>query len=143
MNLASFLAFLFLAASLGMLLLRGGLLAAGPIGMAIQVLAVVLMIWARVTFGIRSFHATARPTAGGLVTTGPYRFIRHPIYAAVLYFTWVGVFSHTSTLNVMLGLLATAGTIIRMATEERLLVQRYPAYLDYAARTRRVIPFVV
>jgi protein-S-isoprenylcysteine O-methyltransferase Ste14 len=101
------------------------------------------MIWARVTFGIRSFHATARPTAGGLVTTGPYRFIRHPIYAAVLYFTWVGVFSHTSALNVVLGLFATAGTIIRMATEERLLIQRYPEYRDYAARTRRVIPFVV
>jgi protein-S-isoprenylcysteine O-methyltransferase Ste14 len=143
MNLASFLAFLFLAASLGTLLVRGALLAAGPIGLTIQVLAVVLMIWARVTFGIRSFHATARPTAGGLVTTGPYRFIRHPIYAAVLYFTWVGVFSHTSALNVVLGLFATAGTIIRMATEERLLIQRYPEYRDYAARTRRVIPFVV
>jgi protein-S-isoprenylcysteine O-methyltransferase Ste14 len=143
MNIASLLAFVFLVASIAALLLRGALLAAGPVGIAIQVLAVALMIWARVTFGVRSFHATARPTAGGLVTTGPYRFIRHPIYAAVLYFTWVGVLSHVSALNVVLGLLATAGTIIRMATEERLLVQRYPEYRDYAARTRRVIPFIV
>jgi protein-S-isoprenylcysteine O-methyltransferase Ste14 len=34
---------------------------------------------ARVTFGGRSFHVGANPTEGGLVTKGPYRFVRHPI----------------------------------------------------------------
>lgn len=53
MNLASALAFVFLVASLGSLVASGGLLAAGPIGTTIQVFAAVLMIWARVTFGIR------------------------------------------------------------------------------------------
>jgi hypothetical protein len=32
----------------------------------IQVLAISLVVWARFTFGIRSFHAAANPTAGGL-----------------------------------------------------------------------------
>jgi protein-S-isoprenylcysteine O-methyltransferase Ste14 len=58
----------------------------GPITITIQVVAALLMVWARLTFGIRSFHGTANPTAGGLVTTGPYRYFRHPIYAAILYF---------------------------------------------------------
>lgn len=40
------------------------------------------MAWARLTFGRRSFHASAVPTAGGVETRGPYRFIRHPIYTA-------------------------------------------------------------
>jgi hypothetical protein len=40
------------------------------------------------TFGARSFHAGANPTDGGVVTAGPYRFFRHPIYAAILYFLW-------------------------------------------------------
>jgi protein-S-isoprenylcysteine O-methyltransferase Ste14 len=44
---------------------------------------------ARVTFGRRSFHAAANPTAGGLVTTGPYRLIRHPIYTAACLFVGV------------------------------------------------------
>ena len=61
---------------------------AGPITITIQVIAALLMVWARLMFGIRSFHGTANSTAGGLVTTGPYRYIRHPIYAAILYFVW-------------------------------------------------------
>ena len=58
----------------------GVLFTAQPIAIALQLIAIALMVWARVTFGRRSFHAAANPTAGGLVTTGPYRFIRHPIY---------------------------------------------------------------
>ena len=60
------------------------LIARTPIGIALQGLAIALMLWARLTFGMRSFHATANPTEGGLVTAGPYRYWRHPIYAAVL-----------------------------------------------------------
>ena len=37
-----------------------------------QVVAGMLRVWARMTFGARSFHAGAEPTAGELVTTGPY-----------------------------------------------------------------------
>jgi protein-S-isoprenylcysteine O-methyltransferase Ste14 len=107
------------------------------------VLAALLMLWARLTFGARSFHAGANPTAGGIVTTGPYRFIRHPIYAAILYFVWAGVASHFSARALSAGLSATAAIVVRLAAEERLLVERYPEYRDYAARTRRLIPFVV
>ena len=60
----------------------------------VQVAAVLLMVWARMTFGRRSFHAAANPTAGGLVTWGPYRYWRHPIYSAILLFLWSGVLSH-------------------------------------------------
>ena len=91
---ASIVAVLILVGALVLLLRRGELLGAGPVSIAFQVIAVLLMLWARVTFGRRSFHAAANPTAGGLVTWGPYRYWRHPIYAAVLLFLWAGVLSH-------------------------------------------------
>jgi protein-S-isoprenylcysteine O-methyltransferase Ste14 len=109
----------------------------------VQVAAVLLMIAARVTFGRRSFHAAANPTAGGLVTTGPYAYIRHPIYAAVLYFLWAGVFDNMSSLALASALLTSAGAVARMLSEERLLVERYPEYRDYMARVSRVVPFVL
>src|SRR5438067_12980174 len=61
------------------LLLRRSLFAHGPLFLGLQVAAAALMLWARVTFGGRSFHAGANPTPGGLVTTGPYRLVRQPI----------------------------------------------------------------
>ncbi|HEY2294608.1 MAG TPA: isoprenylcysteine carboxylmethyltransferase family protein [Thermoanaerobaculia bacterium] len=119
------------------------LLGHGPVSLGLQVAAVLLMIWARVTFGLRSFHYAANPTAGGLVTTGPYRYMRHPIYAAILLFLWTGVAVNGSPLGVALGLTATAMLALRIVFEERLVRQRYPEYDDYARRTKRVIPFIL
>ena len=129
--------------ALSALLYRRSLFAVEPVGITIQALAALLMVWARLTFGRRSFHASASPTEGGLVTTGPYRFLRHPIYAAILYFLWTGVLSHFSFLNAVLGAVATAGLFVRMLAEEHLVAEKYPEYADYAARTKRVIPFIL
>jgi protein-S-isoprenylcysteine O-methyltransferase Ste14 len=122
---------------------RNAILGTGPVTVGIQVAAVALMVWARVAFGSRSFHATANPTAGGLVTNGPYRYLRHPIYAAALYFLWAGIAAHPSVPNVVIALVATAGLAVRMLAEETLIAAKYPEYADYARRTRRVVPFVL
>jgi protein-S-isoprenylcysteine O-methyltransferase Ste14 len=114
-----------------------------PAGIAVQAAAVLLMVWARVTFGRRSFHAAADPTAGGLVTHGPYRYWRHPIYAAILYFAWAALACHPHLVAAGGAGLITLGLALRMAMEESMLRRVYPDYAAYAARTRRVIPFVV
>ena len=125
------------------LVYTGSLLGRGPLTIGLQVAAVLLMIWARVTFGVRSFHYAADPTAGGLVTTGPYRFLRHPIYAAILLFVWAGIAGSWSPLAAGLGLVVTAMLFLRMLFEEALVRETYPEYADYARRTRRVIPYVL
>jgi len=124
------------------LLATNSLLARTPAGIAVQVAALLLMVWARLTFGRRSFHASADPTPGGLVTTGPYRFIRHPIYTAASLFIWAGVLSNWSVLAGWLGVLLLVGAIVRMLCEERLVVAAYPEYRDYARTTKRMVPYV-
>jgi protein-S-isoprenylcysteine O-methyltransferase Ste14 len=131
------------ALSLIILIFQESMLAVGFVGILVQFLSVMLMIWARLTFGQRSFHAIADPTEGGLITTGPYHFLRHPIYAALMYFFWSGIFSHLSLLNLLLGIVATVGLIIRIFAEERLVTERYPDYVNYAERTKRVISFIL
>ena len=140
---ASVAATVVLVVAVGILLQRHALFGDNPVAMLIQVLAALLMLWARLTLGWRSFHAAANPTSGGIITTGPYRFFRHPIYAAIVYFVWAGVFSHASILTACLAAVGTAMLGVRMVTEERLLVTRYPEYAAYAARTKQVVPFVV
>jgi protein-S-isoprenylcysteine O-methyltransferase Ste14 len=113
---------------------------------ALQIAAGLLMIWARVTFGRRSFHAAANPTVGELITWGPYRYWRHPIYAAVLLFLWSGVLSHgLDPLAIGLAVVGTLMTIVRVLAEERLLRAEFPGrdgYDAYASRTRRFVPFL-
>jgi protein-S-isoprenylcysteine O-methyltransferase Ste14 len=120
----------------------GVLFTAQPIAIAVQLIAVALMVWARVTFGRRSFHAAANPTAGGLVTTGPYRFIRHPIYTAACLFGWGPIVVHWSLESVALGILLLLGALVRLMCEERLVKQKYPEYVDYARVTKRMVPYV-
>jgi protein-S-isoprenylcysteine O-methyltransferase Ste14 len=125
------------------LFMNHSLLADGYFSIGVQVIAVFLMLWARMTFGTRSFHAAANPTEGGLVTSGPYRLIRHPIYAAILYFMVAGAISHISILNIGLTIIAIVGVAMRVHAEEVLLVQRYPEYREYVARTKRFVPFIL
>ncbi len=108
----------------------------------VQVAAFGLMIAARLTFGRRSFHASADPTSGGLVTTGTYAYLRHPIYAAVIYFTCAGAVDHVSWPVLGWAGLVVAGAFIRMHMEESLLIGRYPDYREYRRRVKRIVPFV-
>lgn len=132
-------------ATVGMvyLLFTKHLFAAGPIGITVQVSAAALMVWARITFGARSFHAAANPTAGGLVTHGPYRLLRHPIYASIIYFVWAGVLSPPRADSVVAAAGVTACLIVRMLLKEQLLRRQYADYQRYAARTKRLIPFLL
>ena len=118
------------------------LFADNPAGISIQALSAGLMFWARYTFGMRSFHAVANTTEGGLVTHGPYRWFRHPIYASIIYFIWAGVLSHFSENTVYAGLVITGGMVLRLLLEERFLRVTYPEYADYSKRTKRIIPFI-
>ena len=134
----------FLVAAAGMLWLFAihHLFATNHVLLAVQGCAVLLMLWARATFGLRSFHATANTTKGGLVTTGPYRYWRHPIYASIIYFVWAGQVEMPTVASVSLALAVTAGLVGRMVLEEQFLVTAYPEYLEYMRHAKRVVPFV-
>jgi protein-S-isoprenylcysteine O-methyltransferase Ste14 len=143
---ASIVATIVLIAAVVALYLRHELLGNNPVAVGFQIAAFLLMVWARITFGRRSFHAAANPTAGGLVTWGPYRYWRHPIYSAVLLFIWSGVLSHgVEPVAIALAAVATVTTIVRVLSEERLLRAEFSGgegYDAYAQRTKRFVPFV-
>ena len=142
MKKSSIIAFVVLVLAILGLIARKSFFARGWLAIAVQIAAILLMVWARLTFGIRSFHAAANPTKGGLITKGPYRFVRHPIYAAVIYFVWAGALSHLSLINICLAIVIVVAFAVRITAEERLLVEIYPEYLAYSSRTKRIIPFL-
>jgi len=142
LKISSLLVLLLAVMGLTFLIFNNIILATHPAGLIIQVLAVGLMIWARVIFGIRSFHAAANTTKGRLVTNGPYRWLRHPIYAAIIYFVWAGVLSHIFIDAIAAVALITVCLIIRMFIEEQFLMTAYDEYRAYSKLTFRLIPFL-
>ena len=108
----------------------------------VQCGALVLIIWARVVFGRRSFHFTSDATSGGLITNGPYHIIRHPIYTGACVIGWAAAFAHWSLMAATLAVLLTLGAVVRMLCEERELLERYPAYEAYSRVTKRMIPYI-
>jgi len=91
-KLLSFFGFLAAVAALVALYGKHAILASEPVAAGVQLVAVLFFVWARITMGWRSFHATADPSESArLVTRGPYRLVRHPIYASLWWFVWAGV----------------------------------------------------
>jgi len=113
-----------------------------PVSITIQIFAVGLMVWARLTFGMRSFHAAANATKGKLVTNGPYRWFRHPIYAALIYFFAASIISFPFIETVGAFLLIFIGLFARMLLEEKSLRIAYDDYAAYCKKTKRIIPFI-
>ena len=82
------------------------------------------------------------PEVRGLVTRGPYRIVRHPIYLGELG-AYAGLFvASPRLLNLIGGLFFVAGQATRMRLEERALRAEFPEYAAYAARTSRLLPRV-
>ncbi len=83
-------------------------------------------------------HAAHLPTQ--VITSGPYRYIRHPVYTANLLMTG-GVLVASGSLWLALNLaILCVYYQVAMRSEETSIAARYPEYRDYIARTGRFLP---
>jgi len=129
--------------SLIFLMVTGNFFSASPFVIAAQALAVALMIWARRRFKSGQFSVLAEPKEGPLMSNGPYRLIRHPMYAAGLLLIWSSVLGHLSIITAVVAVIVTCVIFLRIGVEEQYLRERFADYAEYARKTKRVIPYVV
>lgn len=113
-------------------------------GIVVIVLGAALRWWAIFTLGqYFTFEVAVRSTQS-VVRSGPYRFVRHPSYTAILIMLLgVGMaLANWASLGAMLvgGLF---GLLYRVRVEERALVEALgQPYTDYMRHTSRFIPFI-
>ena len=116
--------------------------AARWLGVPIMVAAEALFCWALFSLGQNFSVSLAIFDQHALVTGGPYRFMRHPMYSAIMAMS-AALF--LTTANWFLGgsLLAAALLVgvFRTPLEERTLSARFgDSYTHYAAHTGRFVP---
>jgi protein-S-isoprenylcysteine O-methyltransferase Ste14 len=99
-------------------------------------------------YGVFLLRTTGKPkdaleTTTRLVTEGIYHYIRHPLYASLLYLAWGIFFKSPSLLD---GCIAAVATAFLYATaradENECLVKFGSEYAGYMKTTKRFIPFV-
>ena len=132
-----------LLVGLAVLAIHRSVLSSSPAVMVAQVGALGLAMWARRSFGRGQFRATEEPAGNRLLDQGPYRLLRHPMYAAALLFLWASILGHWSLLNAAVGLAVTAGLSFRIVYEENILRQRVSGYAEYCRRTKRLVPYLL
>lgn len=109
------------------------------IGASLLLTGLFFQIYAKLTLG-RSFGCVAANR--GLKLTGPYRLVRHPMYAGYFVSHVAFLAMNPSLWNTCVYVLCYAIQIPRILAEERLLCQD-PDYLEYQAQVRyRLIPGV-
>ncbi len=104
---------------------------------ALILLATLASIWIVLALG-RSFSIL--PQARALVTGGPYRFVRHPLYLAEFVALFALAWQFALPWSLLLWVVAAAAQFPRMHFEEQILSEAFPDYRDYAARTPRLLP---
>ena len=140
-------AFAWFAAGLGAFGLLAARPAFDPVGgnryeglyLCLQLIGAVLATGSVLTLG-RSFGVVAANR--GIKMDGPYRIVRHPIYASYLIGMAGYLLENPSVQNIVLFATVIGFQIARIRSEESCLVQD-PAYRAYRARVRyRLVPFV-
>src|SRR5690606_7609113 len=79
-----------------------------------------------------------------IVSTGPYRKLRHPLYTGLLFITLGMALFFTSAIAAVLGGLAMVWALLkRINYEEQLLIEKFgPDYQQWMKKRARLIPFI-
>lgn len=108
---------------------------------ALRLLQLALMAWMIAAF-VWSRRRDAASAIPGLSTSGPFAYLRHPIYAALIHFVWAGAMDHFSWPVLGWAETVTAGAFTRMHVEDHVLLRTYPDYRAYKKRVKKLIPFI-
>jgi protein-S-isoprenylcysteine O-methyltransferase Ste14 len=113
------------------------------LGLALWAAGLGLAVWARLYIGRNWGMPMTKRETPDLVTTGPYRYIRHPIYSGII-LAMLGT-ALATTPYALIAVAVLAGFFIYSATrEERFLAGEFPdAYPEYKAHSKMLIPFVL
>ena len=113
------------------------------VGLILIALAVLLAVWALRSMSSGTFQVLPEPTKKSQLTmSGPYRFVRHPMYSAVILAGIGAALSHSTFWHAAVLIALIAVLILKIYREESFLLSRYENYASYLQRSKALIPFI-
>lgn len=110
-------------------------------GVATAALSLPLLYWLFRSIGRNITQTVVTRKAHQLVTTGPYRWVRHPLYSVGTLLFGSFALIAANWFMALMTLLAFVMLLVRLPNEERHLLERFGAeYAEYRQRTGRFVP---
>jgi len=115
----------------------------GILSLIMIMLSVSLGLWAILTVGVYNVRILPELNKGAdLVTHGPYRLVRHPMYLSLIILC-AGLIISTQTWYMFLGgAFLLVVLVLKLQYEEKKLVAEFPKYKEYKSETYYLIPFI-
>ncbi len=129
--------------SLMYIAVSGPVLSDNTAGLLVESAGLFLTILAIYVVKIRNVNIT--PTVkqnSELVTSGPYRIIRHPMYIAQLIVVLPLVIDYFSWDRLIASLVLLVTLLVKIEYEEKQLMAHFSEYIDYKKKTFRLIPYI-
>jgi len=110
-------------------------------GVALRVVSLAIHAWSRATLGKEWSSPLQMRDQHHLVTTGPYAWIRHPIYLALMSFMTSIALVTANWLFIALLVFSIVDLTLRIPKEEQMMIARFgDEYKAYMKRTGRLLP---
>ncbi len=130
-------------ASLGFYVFTGPVLAKTIAGIFVEFLGIFIAIYAIYIIKLRNINISPLVKEGGqLVTTGPYRYIRHPMYIAQIIAVLPLLIENFSWPRLIVLIILITTLSLKIDFEEKQLVDNFPEYSAYKKKTYKMIPYI-
>lgn len=108
----------------------------------ITIFSGAVVLWTIASLGFYAHPLPEVKEGQKLVTSGPFKFVRHPIYSAGLLLTLAWAANRPSALVFAAWVALLILLLLKMRLEERSLLKNFPEYAEYKKKTKKLIPLI-
>ena len=109
----------------------------------IEIIGILILIWSVSVMSLSKLNVFPDVRNGAiLISHGPYKFIRHPMYLSVILICLSVVLEFLNPGRLLILMILIATLIYKIEFEENLLINNFEKYAEYRKTTKKLIPFI-
>lgn len=113
------------------------------LNLALISISILLLLWAILAMQTSKLRVRPEPLASAtLITKGPYKLVRHPMYTAVLIGCAALLIHEFSIIRLLMFITLTLVLLIKLNWEEKMLNEKFIDYKNYTKTSYKLIPFL-
>ncbi|MBS1551877.1 MAG: isoprenylcysteine carboxylmethyltransferase family protein [Bacteroidetes bacterium] len=116
-----------------------------PSDIVIFIIMILFLLFGLWAMFVHRFRFNALPVLrddSSLKTSGPYRFVRHPMYTSLIFITLIWVLYDFTIIRLAIWIILLITIYLKSEYEEQLLIKKFPEYPQYKTLTKKFIPFI-